>query len=163
MSNTPKPQVDFESFGREFKAKSRKFLAEIENLSKKQLERVLKALTLYPLEHETINLTHREEKIAFDLGVEIFTSKVNMTVAYIGEQATLGTEMINEAEGDTAEERVENAIKESKKEAEIEELKEKVAEVQEKIVEEVPEVVAKVIKPKRKPRKKAVKKVVKDD
>lgn len=146
-----KPQVDFESYGREFKIKSKQFLDSIESLTKKQLERVLKALTLFPLEHEKIKLTHREETLAFDLGVEIFTAKVNMTVAYIGEHAKVGTEMINDAEGDTSEERVANAKISANKLSDEATLKDKVensVELPTPPVKEIKEIVKKKKKTK---------------
>ena len=108
-------QVDFEAYSREFNIKADAFISAIESLSKNELERVLKALTLFPLKHENIKLTHRDEIKAFDLGVEIFTAKVQMTVSYMGEHAQKGTEMIIEAEGSTPEEKVANAKIKSKK------------------------------------------------
>jgi len=153
-----KPQVDMEAFAKEAEITTNQFIDAIEGLSKNQIMRVTKALAMYPVNHEKVKLSHPEEIIAFDLGEKLFVAKMNMTITYLGEHSRKGTEMINEAEGNTPEEKVENAMKTAKGVNEIDEMKAQ-------IVEEVPEVIKEVVKekPKRKPRKKAVKKVKKDE
>lgn len=64
------------------------FLASSYEGSKKQLQRVLVALTVHPFNERPFTFSYKEEKELFDLGVDIVTEKLMFLNIGIEEQKT---------------------------------------------------------------------------
>ena len=79
------PTVRFESLSKSVSEDLQVFRKEVKSLKKKQLSRVLLALTEYPVE-QNVKLANEEELSVFKLGAKIKQDMVGMTVEYLNQE-----------------------------------------------------------------------------
>ena len=80
-------ETDFEQLGKDFQDNLKAFILKSDELKKNQLHRVTKALAAYPLEDDLITLIHLEEKVVYELGVQLQSLKLNMMVESLKQDA----------------------------------------------------------------------------
>ena len=78
---------NFEQMGEDFQSNLKEFIEKSDDLKKNQLHRVSKALAAYPLEEDLITLVHPEEKVVYEIGIQIQSIKLNMMIESLKQDA----------------------------------------------------------------------------